>query len=225
MATFGKKNLNARASFVHRQPAMAAAKSATTGSGSLSTEAEEFLNTLRAERAPAPTYDTKDYMRASSPFASSDGEKPMSGMRIISFLVDMVITILATIPIMVMLIGMDQRGQITEDQAILYIALSFFSIRMLYYIVMEASALQATMGKLLIGGVVTDLRGNKPGIGRIILRNTIGRLISENLPFYVGLMMGFWTQKKQTLHDMISGTHVRKKSAQTVYGSTADVFA
>ncbi len=79
----------------------------------------------------------------------------------------------------------------------------------LYYALMESSATQATLGKMAIGMVVTDLEGNRIGFGRATGRY-FAKIISA-LILLIGYLMAGFTEKKQGLHDMIAGTLVVMK--------------
>ena len=76
----------------------------------------------------------------------------------------------------------------------------------LYAALFESSAMQATPGKKAIGLKVTDLQGNRISFGR-----ATGRYFAEwitGMTFFVGYVMVAFTQKRQSLHDMIAGTVV-----------------
>jgi uncharacterized RDD family membrane protein YckC len=73
----------------------------------------------------------------------------------------------------------------------------------LYYAGFESSKSQATPGKLLTHIVVTDMLGNKPTFARVTLRH-FAKFISALIIFIGFLMIGL-TQKRQGLHDRISG--------------------
>jgi uncharacterized RDD family membrane protein YckC len=79
----------------------------------------------------------------------------------------------------------------------------------IYCAVLESSPWQGTVGKKVLGLVVTDLNGKRIGFGR-----ATGRFFAELLSFLllaIGVLMVGWTQKKQGLHDMMAGTLVLKK--------------
>ena len=79
----------------------------------------------------------------------------------------------------------------------------------LYYTLMESSSKQATLGKMVVGIIVTDEAGNRISFGR-----ATGRYFSKILSafiLYIGFLMIAFTQKKQGLHDIIAGTLVVKK--------------
>ena len=79
----------------------------------------------------------------------------------------------------------------------------------LYFSLMESSRLQATVGKLAVGIVVTDENGMRIGFGRATGRY-FAKFISAII-LGIGYLMAGWTQRKQALHDMIAGTLVVRK--------------
>jgi len=79
----------------------------------------------------------------------------------------------------------------------------------LYYAFMESSSRQATLGKMALGIVVTDMNG-----GRITFGCATGRYfgkILSSLIFYIGYIMAGFTQQKQALHDILASTLVINK--------------
>lgn len=80
----------------------------------------------------------------------------------------------------------------------------------LYFALMESSAHQATLGKMVCGLIVTDAYGRRITFGRATGRY-YSKIISA-LILYVGFMMAGWTERKQALHDMIASTQVIKKN-------------
>jgi uncharacterized RDD family membrane protein YckC len=83
-----------------------------------------------------------------------------------------------------------------------------FLLNWLYSAVMECSRLQATLGKLAVGLVVTDLHGD-----RISFLRATGRYFAKFLSMIilgVGFLMAGWTQRKQGLHDIVAGSLVYK---------------
>ncbi|MBS0198479.1 MAG: RDD family protein [Planctomycetes bacterium] len=78
----------------------------------------------------------------------------------------------------------------------------------LYYAIFESSERQATLGKAMLGLRVTDLEGRRISFGRATGR-FFGRILS-NFILFIGFIMAAFTEKKQTLHDMIAGTLVLK---------------
>jgi uncharacterized RDD family membrane protein YckC len=76
----------------------------------------------------------------------------------------------------------------------------------LYFATQESSDKQATIGKKAVGIKVTDLAGDQITFGRATGR-FFGKFLSA-LIVYIGFMMAGWTEKKQTLHDMLADTLV-----------------
>ncbi len=76
----------------------------------------------------------------------------------------------------------------------------------LYYGFMESSRWQATLGKRAVGVMVTDLYGRRISFWRAGGRN-LASMIS-GLILLIGYIIGAFTERKQTLHDMIAGTVV-----------------
>jgi uncharacterized RDD family membrane protein YckC len=82
-------------------------------------------------------------------------------------------------------------------------------IAWLYHALMESSAKQATLGKMALGIVVTDLNG-----GRISFARATGRYFSKafiSSILLVGYIIAAFTEKKQALHDLMASTLVIRK--------------
>ena len=79
----------------------------------------------------------------------------------------------------------------------------------LYFALMESSEKQATLGKMALGIVVTDMAGKRMSFGRATGRY-FGKIIS-GLILLVGFIMIAFTEKKQGLHDMMANTLVVDK--------------
>lgn len=91
--------------------------------------------------------------------------------------------------------------------------LLFTAVTVLYFAFMESSKYQGTLGKMALGLVVTDMNGNKLDFSKALVRN-LCRIIS-NLTFLVGYIVAAFTEKRQALHDLIAGTLVLRKNADT----------
>ena len=98
-----------------------------------------------------------------------------------------------------------------------------FLFNWLYFALMESSRLQATVGKLVIGLVVTDLNGE-----RISFLRATGRYFAKILSaliLCIGFIMVAFNARKQGLHDLLAGSLVYKtRNPGDVY-DTSDVFA
>ena len=75
-------------------------------------------------------------------------------------------------------------------------------LQWLYFALMESSNKQATLGKLALGIVVTDLSGGRISFGRASGRY-FGKLISGMI-LYIGFIMAGFTERKQALHDIMA---------------------
>lgn len=77
-----------------------------------------------------------------------------------------------------------------------------------YFVLMEAGERGATLGKRALKLRVVDASGGRIGKGRAIGRFAAHFL--SNISFYIGYLIQPFTERKQALHDMVSGTLVVK---------------
>lgn len=82
-------------------------------------------------------------------------------------------------------------------------------IQFLYYVILETSQKQGTWGKQIVGIKVTDLEGNRITTGRAIGR--WGAKVLNGCTLGIGLLTPLFTEKKQTLHDMLAGCLALKR--------------
>jgi len=87
----------------------------------------------------------------------------------------------------------------------LILVLTLFSllISWLYYSLMESSAKQATVGKMILNIKVTTLNGDRISFGRATGRY-FGKFLSGMISG-IGYLVMLFNERKQTLHDMLSG--------------------
>lgn len=83
------------------------------------------------------------------------------------------------------------------------------TIQALYFIGYETSAKQGTWGKQIVGIKVTDLDGRPITTGQAVGR-FFAKIIS-NLTCGIGYLLPLFTDRKQTLHDMICGCLALRK--------------
>ena len=83
----------------------------------------------------------------------------------------------------------------------------------LYFALMESSAKQATLGKMMVGIVVTDTDGNRVSFGKASGRY-FGKIVSSIL-LMIGYLLAAFTERKQALHDIMAGCLVIRKPAST----------
>jgi uncharacterized RDD family membrane protein YckC len=81
----------------------------------------------------------------------------------------------------------------------------------LYYAYMESSPNQATLGKMALGLIVTDLQGRRISFGRATGR-FFAKMVTGLIPLGIGYMMAGFTEKKQALQDMIAGCLVLRRT-------------
>lgn len=93
-----------------------------------------------------------------------------------------------------------------EDAIIAIIYLIFIITWWLYYTLMESSSKQATLGKMALRIIVTDVEDNRISFGRANARH-FSKIISGMI-LYIGFLMVVFTKRKQGLHDMMAGTLV-----------------
>ena len=78
-----------------------------------------------------------------------------------------------------------------------------------YYTMFEASAWQATPGKRVLRLYVADVHGQRVTFARAAARN-LAKIISS-LTFLVGYLVAGFTERKQALHDILSGCLVLRR--------------
>lgn len=106
-------------------------------------------------------------------------------------------------------------GKESLDLAILVAWLFSF----LYWPVMQASGLQATFGKALLGLRVTGYQGT-----RISILRSFGRELAKMLSsmvLMIGFVMAAFTGRKQALHDLIASTYVVQEGGRSVVAALA----
>jgi len=81
-------------------------------------------------------------------------------------------------------------------------------IKIIYHIIMESSARQATIGKGILNIKVCDLEGERLSIGHSTGRN-LAKILSV-LTLLIGYLFAFFNNRQQCLHDMVAGTLVIK---------------
>ena len=93
--------------------------------------------------------------------------------------------------------------------AVVAINLAMFAVMWLYFSLMESSSLQGTLGKMMVGVVVTDVNGDRISFGR-----ASGRYFAKGVSaviLMIGYVMAAFTERKQALHDIIAGCLVIRK--------------
>lgn len=85
-----------------------------------------------------------------------------------------------------------------------------FYVIFIYWILLESSVWQGSIGKKIMGIKVVTSEGGKPTIFQAIARNLLKILSAITL--CIGFMMAGWTSKKQALHDKIPSMLVVKET-------------
>jgi lipopolysaccharide export system ATP-binding protein len=91
----------------------------------------------------------------------------------------------------------------------------FFLFLFLYHLILEATPLQATLGKLLFDIRVFDRNGRRAGVISTLLRH-LAKLLTFSTAG-IGFLMAAFRKDKRALHDLLSGCSVmviRKKLRQ-----------
>lgn len=99
-------------------------------------------------------------------------------------------------------------GQTVQSTAFVGAYGMILILNVLYFALLESSARQATLGKMAVGLIVTDERGNRIGLGRALGRY-LAKILS-GLILLIGFIMVAFTDRKRGLHDMLAGTLVLK---------------
>lgn len=142
-------------------------------------------------------------------------------LRLVAFTIDSIIMpIVTVVAALILLIPLGIAAGIQESlhthmpdavfgtyMAVLCIGVAVSEL--IYFAAFEASPLQATPGKMVLGLIVTDLDGNRLSFGRSLARNFL-KLVSQ-LTLYIGYILAGLTDRKQALHDMMSGCLVVRK--------------
>jgi uncharacterized RDD family membrane protein YckC len=148
-------------------------------------------------------------------------------LRFVAYLVDAVVLGIFAIPILIgaaMLLGLgsiitdihNHRGDFENGLPpafIGFIALcSLIGLvgTWLYHAILESSDWQATLGKRIIGLQVTDMAGARVTFARATGRH-FGKFITSLIPLFIGYILAGFTEKKQAVHDMLSGCMVLRK--------------
>jgi len=131
--------------------------------------------------------------------------------RFMAFAIDLMVAGLAVFALAIILpivlgprIGVPGGGVIVASFAIVWLIVTWF-----YWALMESSSRQSTVGKALMGMVVTDIDGKRVSFRRATGRH-FGKLPSALVILAGFIMIGF-TAKKQGLHDLITGSLVVMK--------------
>jgi uncharacterized RDD family membrane protein YckC len=149
-------------------------------------------------------------------------------LRFLAFLIDYVVMGIAFVLILIPLIFLTGLGGVIgaihpdedfNDVGIfMFIGLIFLAATVslvftwLYHALMESSDWQATVGKKLLGLVVTDMAGQRVSFWRATARH-FAKIITNMVPAFIGYILAAFTEKKQALHDMLAGCLVLRRNS------------
>jgi len=149
-------------------------------------------------------------------------------LRFLAYIIDNVVIGTAAVMILIPLIFLTGLGaflsKIFADQdiddmgAFMLVGIVFLLetislvVTWLYHAWMESSEWQATVGKRVLGLVVTDAAGQRISFGRATARH-FSKIITNMVPLAIGYIMAGFTEKKQALHDMIAGCLVLRRNS------------
>nr|WP_321359801.1 RDD family protein [uncultured Hyphomonas sp.] len=203
-------------------------------SQALSAKAEAFLQRER-EAATERSPPAGGLPLPAAGGNSAAGGKPVWGRRVIARIVDELIVWGLLFLMFHNDIGrqlsiyieapMDSAQEDAAGVVLFGYALLWACLESVYNVAMEASRLQATLGKMLVGAVVTDRDGGKPRLGGVIMRNTLGRFVVNIVPLCAGYVMGLFRKDRRCLHDIMAGTMVRKRVPAALSAGYGEVFA
>jgi len=106
-----------------------------------------------------------------------------------------------------------------DYQALANVAPVSVAIGWAYFVVMESSPAQGTLGKIALSLMVTDVHGDPVTFRRALFRNLFK--ILSTLFIFAGWALAAFTPRKQALHDLLAGTLVMRKVHYIVIGPEA----
>jgi uncharacterized RDD family membrane protein YckC len=129
-------------------------------------------------------------------------------IRFVAAIIDGIVLSVVNWVLMFALIGsaVDFSDTFALGTTLMYYYAIAWTVRGVYFTVMESSDKQATLGKMAVGIKVGDENGQ-----RLTMGNAIGRWFSALLSYitlFVGFIMAGFDVRKQALHDKIANTVV-----------------
>jgi uncharacterized RDD family membrane protein YckC len=148
---------------------------------------------------------------AEGPAATPEVEYAGFWRRLFAFAIDLSVTFLVffTLAIILPILMGPWLGVLAGSVIFVLGLILWLIVTWLYWALMESSSKQGTVGKDLLGIVVTDAEGNRISFRKATVRH-FGKVASA-LPVLAGFVMAGFTAKKQGLHDLITGSLVVMK--------------
>ncbi len=165
----------------------------------------------RANDAPAADSIRRDNYESKRVAGGNTG-RPVKGLRFVSGLIDLVVVflLLVVLSILFAATGVFVGGKELSDGAATLVLFGYVGICFAYGLFMESSRFQGTIGKILTGTVIVNKQGGRISFGQALGRN-FGKWLTYFIPFFIGYFMVLFTDKGQSLHDLMAGTLVYKK--------------
>ncbi len=121
--------------------------------------------------------------------------------RFAAFIIDAIV--ISVVIVVLDAVGIIDIGEPSATDQVLEAVISFG-----YYILLTA-AFGATLGKMALGMRVVDESGQKAGFLKVLVRETIGKIVSAIVVF-LGFIWILFDGNRQGWHDKIGGTFVVK---------------
>jgi uncharacterized RDD family membrane protein YckC len=123
---------------------------------------------------------------------SGEFSYPAFWKRVVAFYIDSIVVL----PVLVII----NRIQIYFDA--FWVGIILLILYWLYFAFLESSPKQATLGKMAMKIIITDMKGARISFNRASQR-CCAKLVSTST-FGIGFLMAKFTRKKQALHDILS---------------------
>lgn len=130
------------------------------------------------------------------------------GWRALSTIVDVVIDFLMLLLAGIFVAAFNLNPEATSD--IFWVYFIVAALHISYQVLCLTSSWQATLGMKVAGLYVTDTCGERLSWTRALMRD-VAKLLTL-YSFFIGPLMPLWTKRRQTLHDKIVGSVVRRRS-------------
>jgi uncharacterized RDD family membrane protein YckC/energy-coupling factor transporter ATP-binding protein EcfA2 len=130
------------------------------------------------------------------------------GWRVLSAIVDFVIDTLMMFLACIFVAAFKLNPEASSGVFWIYFILA--ALHFCYQVLCLTSNWQATLGMKVAGLYVTDTCGERLSWTRAMMRD-IAKLLTF-YSFFIGALMPLWTKRRQTLHDKIVGSVVRRRS-------------